>query len=209
MDAKQYSEGAGQPQAQNDNNEDDPLIELQELINEKKQAKKEYAHSQTAQGKAEQTALDFTQAGGYLGTLGAGAAAGLAFGGPVGAAAVTGKILLGILTKGKVGYAIGHALSGIRGMSTGDTELDKQIYGDHGTEEEKQRKKHLVAQATSNLLGFKKGGRVKKTGKALVHKKEFIVKSGIKVTKSQKMKVQKRKESKKETKKMIQKAPAK
>jgi hypothetical protein len=42
-------------------------------------------------------------------------------------------------------------------------------------------------------LGFKKGGRVPKSGKYLVHKKEFIVKKGSKISKSQKKAVAKRK----------------
>jgi hypothetical protein len=41
--------------------------------------------------------------------------------------------------------------------------------------------------------GFKKGGRVPKSGKYLVHKKEFIVKKGSKISKSQKKAVAKRK----------------
>ena len=211
MNAKQYSEAAGQPQP---NDDDDDEQDLRGIIAERRQAKKENAHAQTGQGKAEQTVQDVTQAGGYLATLGTSVAAGLALGGPIGAAVGAGKVILGILTKGKVGYAIGHALASIppspleRELVAGDPELGRILYG-NDTEEEKQRKRHLTAQATANLIGFKKGGRVNKSGKALVHKKEFIVKSGVKVTKSQKMKVQKRKESKKETKKMIQKAPKK
>lgn len=42
-------------------------------------------------------------------------------------------------------------------------------------------------------LGFKKGGRVKKSGKYLVHKKEFVVKKGSKISKTQQKKVTKRK----------------
>lgn len=41
--------------------------------------------------------------------------------------------------------------------------------------------------------GFKKGGRVKKSGKYLVHKKEFVVKKGSKISKTQKKVVTKRK----------------
>ena len=40
-------------------------------------------------------------------------------------------------------------------------------------------------EAEEKLRGFKKGGRVKKSGKYLVHKREFIVKKGTKVTKKQ------------------------
>lgn len=192
MDAKQYSEAAGQPQA---NDDDDDLQELLELARERKQQKKDYAYSQTAEGKAKSTGLDIAQGLGILGSVGASI---------INPYAGIGKAVLGGFTKGKIGSALGSFIAGGRAPSTGDVDLDNII---NGTEEDRKKRKEYGSQVGQALLGFKKGGRVKKSGKALVHKKEFIVKSGIKVTKSQKMKVQKRKESKKETKKMIQKVP--
>jgi hypothetical protein len=41
------------------------------------------------------------------------------------------------------------------------------------------------------MLPFKKGGRVKKTGPALVHKGEFVLPASVKPTKSQLAKVAK------------------
>ncbi len=43
---------------------------------------------------------------------------------------------------------------------------------------------------------FKKGGKVKKTGLALVHKNEYILPAGVKPTKAQKAKVAKKKAKK-------------
>lgn len=43
------------------------------------------------------------------------------------------------------------------------------------------------------LFGFKHGGRVLKTGKALVHKGEYVLPVGVKPTKAQKAAVAKRK----------------
>lgn len=43
------------------------------------------------------------------------------------------------------------------------------------------------------LVPFKKGGRVKRTGPALVHKGEFVLPAGVKPTKSQVAAVRRRK----------------
>ena len=43
-----------------------------------------------------------------------------------------------------------------------------------------------------SLLGFKKGGRVRKTGPHMVHKGEFVLPKGVKPTKSQLKRVRKR-----------------
>lgn len=48
-----------------------------------------------------------------------------------------------------------------------------------------------AAAPLSSLIKFKKGGRVKRTGKALVHKGEFVLPRGVAPTKSQKSKVAK------------------
>ena len=46
-----------------------------------------------------------------------------------------------------------------------------------------------VGGALGSLLPFKKGGRVKRTGPALVHKGEYVLPKGVKPTKAQKDKV--------------------
>jgi hypothetical protein len=46
-----------------------------------------------------------------------------------------------------------------------------------------------VGSALGSLLPFKKGGRVKRTGPALVHKGEYVLPKGVKPTKAQKDKV--------------------
>jgi hypothetical protein len=50
-----------------------------------------------------------------------------------------------------------------------------------------------VVGSLGSLVPFKNGGRVKKTGPALVHKNEFILPAGIKPTKQQKKAVADRK----------------
>lgn len=81
---------------------------------------------------------------------------------------VGGIPLAHIITGGAVGNTIGSKL----GRLVGDGAYGGQI--------------------GEALLGFKKGGRVKKSGKYLVHKKEYVVKKGKKVTKKQMKKVAKR-----------------
>lgn len=43
------------------------------------------------------------------------------------------------------------------------------------------------------LTGFKNGGRVKRTGKALLHKNEYVLPAGVPPTKAQRAKVAKKK----------------
>lgn len=50
-----------------------------------------------------------------------------------------------------------------------------------------------VATSVANLIPYKKGGRVKKTGKILVHKGEFMLPKHVKPTKKQVAAVRKRK----------------
>ena len=50
-----------------------------------------------------------------------------------------------------------------------------------------------VGESLGGLTGFKKGGRVKRTGKALVHKGEYVLPVGVAPTKAQKAKVAKKK----------------
>ena len=50
-----------------------------------------------------------------------------------------------------------------------------------------------VGETLGGLTGFKKGGRVKRTGKAIVHKGEYVLPVGVAPTKAQKAKVAKKK----------------
>lgn len=50
-----------------------------------------------------------------------------------------------------------------------------------------------LGSALGGLSGFKNGGRVKRTGKALVHKGEYVLPVGVAPTKAQKAKVAKKK----------------
>lgn len=88
--------------------------------------------------------------------------------------------LLHGLTGGAVGRAIGGSIGKAIGTLTGNRKKGR-IIGENFAE---------------STLGFKKGGRVKKSGKYLVHKKEFVVPKGGKVTKKQKSKIVKRQKKK-------------
>ena len=76
---------------------------------------------------------------------------------------------------GGVGAAIGSVIGGAFGKKLGDRSggaaIGKAIGG--------------------ALPGYKKGGKVKKTGLALVHKNEFVLPRTVKPTKAQKAKVAK------------------
>lgn len=78
-----------------------------------------------------------------------------------------------------LGKAAGSALGGMIGGKKG-----RAIGGELG------------GAAGSLAPGFKNGGRVKRTGKALVHKGEFVLPRGVAPTKAQKAKVAKRKAKK-------------
>lgn len=82
----------------------------------------------------------------------------------------------GKLTGGSVGRFFGGLGGKLVGAITGDKNAE-------------QKGKDFGASA----LGFKKGGRVMKSGKYKVHKREFVVSKKRKVTKKQKKKVAKRK----------------
>lgn len=83
---------------------------------------------------------------------------------------------VGKLTGGGVGKFLGGLGGKLVGAITGnkDAEQKGRDFGE-------------------SALGFKKGGRVKKSGKYKVHKREFVVSKKRKVTKKQKKKVAKRK----------------
>lgn len=75
-----------------------------------------------------------------------------------------------------------------------------QLYSE-GMRENDQNKinegMRLMKEAVENdAAGYKTGGRVKKTGRALVHKDEFVLPKGVKATKKQKQQVAKIKRSK-------------
>lgn len=84
----------------------------------------------------------------------------------------------GGLAGGYIGGKLGRLIGGERGENIG-----KGIGGTLGG---------IAGYAGAKTLGFKKGGKVKRTGKALVHKGEFILPKGIKPTKKQIKKVRKR-----------------
>jgi hypothetical protein len=86
----------------------------------------------------------------------------------------------GTLTDGRVGGTIGGLIGRGIGFLTGDQQKGHDIGSKFG----------------ANLVGFKKGGRVKKSGKYLVHKREFIVPKKVRVTKKQKTAVSKRRSKK-------------
>jgi len=84
---------------------------------------------------------------------------------------------------------IGAGIGGLAGGGIGET-VGKHYFGDAGASIGKQ-----LGTAGGEFLGamlpFKKGGRVKKTGPALVHKGEFILPKSVKPTKAQLAKVAK------------------
>ena len=71
---------------------------------------------------------------------------------------------------GRLAGTIGSALLPIKGVDGGE-----------------------LGSALGGLTGFKNGGRVKRTGKALVHKGEYVLPVGVAPTKTQKAKVAKKK----------------
>jgi len=87
---------------------------------------------------------------------------------------------IGSLTSGAVGRTIGGLVGKGVGALTGNPEKGKQIGSAFG----------------ESTLGFKNGGRVKRNGKYLVHKSEYILPKGVKATKKQ-MKIIKRRKAKK------------
>jgi hypothetical protein len=72
-----------------------------------------------------------------------------------------------------------------------------QSPGAHGAHDFCKRNPQLCSASPSIARsGFKKGGRVKKTGKAMLHKGEFVLPVGVKPTKAQIKKVAMRKKRK-------------
>jgi hypothetical protein len=84
----------------------------------------------------------------------------------------------------QLGEVLGRALGG-----AGGTLLGK--YTGMGANEGSMIGSDLSAKI-GKLLPFKKGGRVKKTGKIMAHKGEFVLPKGVKPTKKQLKAVKKR-----------------
>lgn len=94
-------------------------------------------------------------------------------------------VIGGIAGKGlghEVGKFLGSKLGKLVGGSKGE-QAGERIGGELGG---------AAGGLGGSLLPFKKGGRVRKTGKALVHKGEFILPKGVPPTKNQIKKVRKR-----------------
>jgi outer membrane lipoprotein SlyB len=85
---------------------------------------------------------------------------------------------------GKIGKVLGGEIGGRIGGKTGRS--IGSVLGEAGG---------------SLAPGFKNGGRVKRTGKALVHKDEYVLPAGVKPTAAQRKAVAKRKADSKKGKK--------
>lgn len=90
---------------------------------------------------------------------------------------------------------LGHAAGGVAGGFIG-SKLGRLIGGKRGRDIGEGIGSTFGA-ITGGLVGsaaptFKKGGRIKRTGKAILHKGEFILPKGVHPTKSQIKKVRKR-----------------
>lgn len=88
---------------------------------------------------------------------------------------------------------IGRSLGGILGKALGGVggKYLKQYTG-IGEDEGRQKGEELGADLGEKYLPFKTGGRVKKNGKIIAHKGEFILPRGVKPTTHQIKMVRKR-----------------
>lgn len=82
--------------------------------------------------------------------------------------------LLGNLLGGAVGSLAGDVFGGVTGI---------------GGKEGGQIGKDIGGQLLGSLIPFRKGGRVKRTTPALLHKGEYVLPAGVKPTKAQIQKV--------------------
>ena len=90
---------------------------------------------------------------------------------------------MGVIGK-RLGEALGKSLGHFMGSKLGKyTGIHAKEGGRRGME---------IAGGIGNLLPFKKGGRVRRNGKIIAHKGEFILPRGVKPTKKQIQKVRKR-----------------
>lgn len=87
---------------------------------------------------------------------------------------------------GKVGKKLGQALGKAIGSAAGYF-LGK--YTGMGQGEGGRRGEDIGGGLLGKLIKFKKGGRVKRTQRAIIHKGEFILPRGVKATKKQKARV--------------------
>ena len=92
---------------------------------------------------------------------------------------------MGVLGR-KIGELVGGGLGRIAGKALDFKKRGagaQQAGGDIGS---------TLGGLAGDLIPFKKGGRVRKTGKALLHKGEFVLPKGVPATKTQVKKVRKR-----------------
>lgn len=86
------------------------------------------------------------------------------------------------LYMGKIGRSLGQALGKAIGGAAGQG-LGK--FTGMGQEEGQKVGHNIGGDILDFLIPFKKGGKVKKTTKALLHKGEFVLPKGVKPTKAQ------------------------
>lgn len=91
---------------------------------------------------------------------------------------------------GIIGKKIGKFVGGQIGKLAGDSLKD---YTGIGGEEGGSFGKKLGGHVLGQLIPFKKGGKVKKTGPAFMHKGEFVLPKGVRPTSKQMKAVSKRK----------------
>lgn len=89
---------------------------------------------------------------------------------------------------GILGRKLGRMLGGKIGKFAGDrlgkyTGIDGKAGGQTG---------RAIGAKLGSLVGFKKGGPVKKTGPALIHRGEYVLPAGVKPTAKQRKAVSKR-----------------
>ena len=139
-----------------------------------------------------------------VGTVGKGiGAVGRTIGGVakgIGGAILPAAIVLSILptiapvinekTDGAFGRGLGKGIGGLIGGI-------QEIVGKKG---EFRKGIQTGGEVGEGIIGFKDGGRVKSTRKALIHKGEFVLPRGVKPTMKQKKKVMKKKKKKKKKK---------
>jgi hypothetical protein len=86
----------------------------------------------------------------------------------------------------KIGQFVGKQIGKFAGDRLGETTgIGKKEGGKFG--------KEIGGNVLGQLIPFKRGGKVRKTGPALIHKGEFVLPSGVKPTSKQMKAVLKRK----------------
>jgi hypothetical protein len=102
------------------------------------------------------------------------------------------KMYVYLYKMGKYGAAFGPLVGELIGQIAGHhlgkyTGMNSAAGGQFGTK---------FGQVVGGLTRYKKGGRVKRTGKAIVHKGEYVLPRGVRPTKAQRKKVAKGKKRK-------------